>query len=78
MTPRSSRCSKATGIRLAELTGLRYDPDDPRRSDIDLRRREITVCGKDRIVRIGHQTARSLDRYIPARPRPGSRSCGWA
>ena len=27
---------KATGIRLAELAGLRYDPGDPRRSDIDL------------------------------------------
>ncbi len=44
---------KATGIRLAELDGLRYDPGDPRRSDIDLRQREITVRGKggkDRIV----------------------------
>ena len=25
--------------------------------------------GKDRIVRIGHQAARSLDRYLPARSR---------
>ena len=34
--------------------------------------REITVRGKggkDRIVRIGHQAARSLDRYIRARSR---------
>jgi site-specific recombinase XerD len=63
---------KATGIRLAELAGLRYDPGDPRRSDIDLWQREITVRGKggkDRIVRIGHQTARSLDRYLRARSR---------
>ena len=63
---------KATGIRLAELAGLRYDPGDPRRSDIDLWQREITVRGKggkDRIVRIGHQAARSLDRYIRARSR---------
>src|ERR1017187_9261818 len=62
----------ATGIRLAELAGLRYDPGDPRRSDIDLWQREITVRGKggkDRIVRIGHQTARSLDRYLRARSR---------
>ena len=61
---------KATGIRLAELAGLRYDPGDPRRSDIDLYQREITVPGKggkDRIVRIGHQAARSLDRYLRAR-----------
>jgi site-specific recombinase XerD len=58
---------KATGIRLAELAGLRYDPGDPRGSDIDLWQREITVCGKggkDRIVKIGHQAARSLDRYL--------------
>jgi integrase/recombinase XerD len=63
---------KATGIRLAELAGLRYDSGDPRRSDIDLWQREITVRGKggkDRIVRIGHQAARSLDRYQRARSR---------
>jgi site-specific recombinase XerD len=62
----------ATGIRLAELAGLRYDPGDPRRSDIDLWQREITVRGKggkDRIVKIGHQAARSLDRYLRARSR---------
>jgi site-specific recombinase XerD len=63
---------KATGIRLAELADLRYDARDPRRSDIDLWQREITVRGKggkDRIVKIGHQTARSLDRYLRARSR---------
>ena len=52
---------KATGIRRSELAGLRYDPGDPRRSDIDLWQREITVRGKggkDRIVRIGHQVFR--------------------
>ena len=63
---------KATGIRLAELAGLRYNPGDPRCSDIDLWQREITVRGKggkDRIVRIGHQATRSLDRYLRARCR---------
>ena len=63
---------KATGIRLAELAGLRYDPGDPRRSDVDLWQREITVRGKggkDRIVKIGRQTALSLDRYLRARSR---------
>jgi site-specific recombinase XerD len=56
----------ATGIRLSELAALQYDPGDPRSSDIDLWQREITVRGKggkDRIVKIGHQAARSLDRY---------------
>jgi site-specific recombinase XerD len=55
----------ATGIRLSELAGLRC-------SDIDLWQREITIRGKggkDRIVRIGHQAARSLDRYQRARSR---------
>jgi site-specific recombinase XerD len=56
---------RATGIRLAELAAFRC-------SDIDLWQREITVRGKggrDRIVRIGHQAARSLDRYLRARSR---------
>jgi integrase len=55
----------ATGIRLSELAGLRD-------SDVDLWQREITVRGKgskDRIVKIGHQAARSLDRYQRARSR---------
>jgi len=55
----------ATGIRLSELAALRCN-------DIDLRQREITVRGKggkDRIVKIGHQAARSLDRYQRARSR---------
>ena len=55
----------ATGIRLSELAGLR-------RGDIDLWQRELTVRGKggkDRIVKIGHQGARSLDRYLRARSR---------
>jgi Phage integrase, N-terminal SAM-like domain len=63
---------KATGIRLAELAGLRYDPGDPRRSDVDLWQREITVRGKggkDRIVKIGHQAAREPGP-VPARPVP--------
>jgi integrase len=63
---------RATGIRLAEVAGLRYDPGDPRRSDIDLWQRQITVRGKggkDRIVRVGYQAVRSLDRYIRARSR---------
>ena len=65
----------ATGIRLSELAGLRC-------SDAGLWQREITVRGKggkDRIVKIGHQAARSLDRYIRARSRHAQArrpSCG--
>jgi integrase/recombinase XerD len=73
--------------RPAELAGLRYEPGDLRRGDIDLWQREITVRsegGKDRIIRIariGHLAARGQDRYIRAAPgtgRPCGRSCGWA
>ena len=73
----------ATGIRAGELAGIRYDAGDPRRSDVDLWRREITVRGKDgraRVVRIGHEATRALDRYLrigPGMDRRGGRSCGW-
>ena len=62
----------ATGIRLSELAGLRYDPGDPQRSDIDLWHREITVHGKGRTtrtVKISYDAARALDRYLRARAR---------
>lgn len=61
----------ATGIRAAELAGIRYDADTCR-SDVDLWRREITVRGKGgrpRVVRIGHDAARAVDRYIRVRAR---------
>ncbi len=62
----------AAGIRLSELAGIRYDPGDPARSDLRLPDREIRVRGKaarERIVRIGFEAARSLDRYLRARAR---------
>ncbi len=63
---------RATGIRLAELAGIRYDPGHPDRGDVDLDRREIHVRGKggkDRIVRIDHEAARRVDRYLRVRSR---------
>jgi site-specific recombinase XerD len=63
---------EATGIRLSELAGIRHDPGDPRRSDLDLWHREITVHGKGsktRIVKISHDAARALDRYLRVRAR---------
>jgi integrase len=62
----------ATGIRLSELAGIRYDPGDPLCTDVDLWNREITVRGKGsqaRIVKIGHEAARSIDRYLRVRAR---------
>ena len=63
---------RATGVRLAELAGIRYDPGSPGRSDLDLEHREIRVQGKggkDRIVRIDHEAARAVDRYLRVRSR---------
>jgi site-specific recombinase XerD len=62
----------AAGIRRSELAGIRHDPGDPARSDLRLLDREIRVRGKagrERIVRIGFEAARSLDRYLRARAR---------
>jgi site-specific recombinase XerD len=61
---------KATGLRLSELAGIRYDPEVPDGSDLDLLRREVLVRGKgnkERIVRFGHPTARAVDRYLRLR-----------
>jgi hypothetical protein len=60
------------GLTTGSLAGIRYDPDDASRSDLDLQQREITVRGKgsgSRIVRIGHEAARALDRYIRIRSK---------
>ena len=63
---------KASGIRAGELAGIRYDPRDASRSDLDLQQREITVRGKGgrpRVVRIGHEAALAVDRYIRIRSK---------
>jgi integrase/recombinase XerD len=57
------------------FTKFGHDPNSSRhshRSDLDLQSREITVHGKGgriRIVRIRHNAARALDRYIRVRSR---------
>jgi site-specific recombinase XerC len=71
-TSRNTSKTPRKGIRLAELTGTRYYPDDPYRSDVDLDAREIRVRGKGgkpRTVKISHEAARRLDRYLRVRSR---------
>jgi site-specific recombinase XerD len=63
---------QASGIRLSELADIRCDPRDPRRGDLDLWQREITVRGKGgrpRVVKISHDAAQAMDRYLRARAR---------
>src|SRR5208282_4952245 len=63
---------KATGIRVSEMAGIRYSPDGCDRSDLDLESREIKIRGKggkERTLRISHEAARRLDRYLRARSR---------
>ena len=63
---------KASGIRAGELAGIRYDPQDGSRSDLDLQQREITVRskgGRPRVVRIGHEAALALDCYVRIRSK---------
>jgi len=64
--------SAATGICLSELAGICCCPGDLVRSVLDLHAREIRIRGKGRTartVKISHQAARSLDRYLRARAR---------
>lgn len=60
-----------TGARVAEIAGLRWDPEDEDRRDLDLGQRELLVMGKGsrpRVLRIGKSTAKELDRYLRIRP----------
>ena len=71
---------RATGMRLSELAGIRYDSADLSRCDLDLWHREITVHGKGRktrTVKISHDAARGLDRYIRARHAQAHRPQLW-
>ena len=73
-TPRSSPCSPRPGSVRRSWPGSVTTSTTPRRSDVDLGAREITVRGKGgkpRVVRISHEAARLLDRYLRVRSRHG-------
>src|SRR5260370_10479144 len=56
---------RATGVRPAELAGIRYDLAAPARNDLDLQRRDVRSCGnggQGRVVKIRDEAARTLDR----------------
>jgi site-specific recombinase XerD len=59
-----------TPARRAEVAGLRYDPEDDTRNDVDLDMAQLRVIGKgsrERIMPIGKKTVVALDRYLRAR-----------
>ncbi len=61
-----------TGVRLAELTGLRYDPNHPEGNDVDLDSGWLRVMGKgrrERLVPVGRRTVRAIDKYLRARAK---------
>ena len=69
-----------TGLRLAELANLRYDPREDHGSDIDLDFHRLRVVGKgrrQRFVGITSRTVAALDRYLRGRTRHPSARLGW-
>ena len=69
---------KASGIRVGELAGIRYDPDDASRSDLDLQQREITVRGKGGRPRVVRSRARGSAGSGQVRPHPVKACAGVA
>jgi site-specific recombinase XerD len=69
-----------TGMRISGLAGLRYIPEDPERSDVNLSRRilVITLKGGDQVsVPIGRKAVAAIDRYIRARLRHQHQAEDW-
>ena len=68
-----------SGARRAEIAALRWTPEDPDTNDVDLDARQLRVLGKgrrERIVVIGREAVRALDRYL--RYRDGGSRYGKA
>jgi site-specific recombinase XerD len=69
---RDHRGTLGDGVRRSELAGIRCNPCGPVRGDLDLAGREIRVRGKagrERIVKISYEAARSVDRYLRVRAK---------
>ncbi len=69
-----------TGARRAEVAGLRWDPHDPEKRDIDLASGLVRLMGKGRrprIVSVGAKTARAMDRYLRRRAERRHHDLPW-
>jgi site-specific recombinase XerD len=61
------RTFMSTGARLSEVAGLRFDPDEPLRNDVDLDGRIVRLIGKgdrERVSSLDAKAVRALDRYM--------------
>lgn len=78
-----------TGMRRAEIAGLRYTPNDPDTNDAHLpdprargaaRYATVRVLGKgrkQRTVALGHKTVDALDRYLREREKRSTAYLPW-
>lgn len=69
-----------TGARRAEITNLRYDPDNELANDVDLDQGILRVVGKgrrERVLPIGSKTIKALDRYLRKRAQHPAVSLPW-
>ena len=69
-----------TGARLAEVTNLRWNPNDETENDVDLDRGVLRVLGKgrrERVLSIGRKTVRALDRYLRRRAERQDSGLPW-
>jgi site-specific recombinase XerD len=69
-----------TGLRVSGSTGLRYDPTDHARNEVDLsgRRLRIRLKGGDEFfVPLGRKSAAAIDKYIRIRARHPQASSPW-
>lgn len=69
-----------TGLRVSDLAGLRYDPEDEERNDVFLTRRRLRIRlkgGDETWVPIGKKTAAALDRYLRVRSKHAQSSSPW-
>lgn len=69
-----------TGVRRAELAGLRFEPSDETVNDVDLTAQYLRVLGKgkrERVIPIGRQATLALDRYLRVRSRHTHARLPW-
>lgn len=69
-----------TGARRIEVANLRWAPTEPEANDVDLDLDQLRLLGKGRrarLVAVGRQTVRALDRYLRLRDRHGAAHLLW-